>query len=100
MLEEISIEEARPLFEQYHQYAGLSSAATYLFGLRDQGRVIAAFAWQPPAFGAAKSTCPEAPQAVLSLSLVWWQPRRKSGPTCLSRRDDTSRSCFDNKRID
>jgi len=75
MLREADIAEVRPLFERYHQYAGVSNAATYLWVLEDKGKILAAFAWQPPPFGAAKSACPEAPQAVLALSRMVAVPK-------------------------
>lgn len=70
-----TLEEVRPLFERYHQYAGVSSSATYTFAVEEEGVIVAAFAWQPPPFGAAKSVCPEMPQAVLSLSRMVAVPR-------------------------
>jgi hypothetical protein len=77
VLEKVSLEDVRSLFETHHQYAGVSNSSTYLWGLRDRGRWIAAFAWQPPAYGAAKSSCPEAPQAVLSLSRMVAVPKEE-----------------------
>ena len=56
------------LFETYHGYKSLSASMTYCFAVFEDGKAIAAFAWQPPPPGAAKAVCPEAPQGVLSLS--------------------------------
>ena len=56
------------LFVENHGYKSLSATATYLFAVYEDGKPIAAFAWQPPPPGSAKSVCPEAPQGVLSLS--------------------------------
>lgn len=52
----------------YHGYGGASATATYAFAVYESGYPVAAFAWQPPPFGSAKSVCPEQPAAVLSLS--------------------------------
>lgn len=60
--------EVVSLFESEHAYAGVSSSTTYLFALEHDAQILAAFAWQPPPFGAARRVCPEAPYAVLSLS--------------------------------
>lgn len=60
--------EVLPLFEKHHIYAGLSKSLTYCFCLEVDSEIIAAFAWQPPPPGAARSVCQEAPHAVLSLS--------------------------------
>lgn len=61
-------EEVLPLFQAYHGYKGAGGTATYCFAVYEVGVPIAAFLWQPPPPGAAKSVCPEAPQGVLSLS--------------------------------
>lgn len=68
MLREATRADVMPLFERYHAYQGASNSMTYCFCVEHKGVVIAAFAWQPPAPGAAKSVCPEAPHAVLALS--------------------------------
>lgn len=60
--------DVRELFETRHAYRSLSNSVTYCFAVFEDDRVVAAFAWQPPPFGAARSVCPEAPQGVLSLS--------------------------------
>ncbi len=57
-----------PLFEEHHGYKSLSSSMTYCFGVFEDDKPIAAYAWQPPPVGAAKAVCPEMPSAVLSLS--------------------------------
>ena len=67
-LEPIDLDEARPLFEQFHAYKSASKVAVYCFGVREQGRLVAAFSWQPPAPGAAISISPTAHYAVLALS--------------------------------
>lgn len=60
--------EVLALFETHHGYRSLSNHLTYCFAIFESGRIVAAFAWQPPPPGAAKAVCPEAPQGVLALS--------------------------------
>jgi hypothetical protein len=60
--------EVRPLFEEFHGYKGVSASATYCFAVYEGERIVAAYAWQPPPVGCAKSVAPECPHAVLSLS--------------------------------
>lgn len=64
-----------PLIEQFHAYRSLGNNTTYLAAVFEDGRPVAAYAWQPPAFGAAKSVCPEAPHGVLALSRMVAVPR-------------------------
>ncbi|MHB8107663.1 MAG: Mom family adenine methylcarbamoylation protein [Candidatus Cryosericum sp.] len=52
----------------HHGYGGASATATYAFAVYEDGKAVAAYAWQPPPPGAAKNICPEAPWAVLALS--------------------------------
>jgi len=61
-------DEVVTLFEEHHGYKSLSASLTYCFAVFEDGKPVAAYAWQPPPPGAAKSVCPEAPQGVLSLS--------------------------------
>ena len=49
--------------------------ATYCFGVYEGGTAVAAYIWQPPPPGAAKSACPEAPYGVLSLSRMVAVPK-------------------------
>lgn len=70
-----SMSDVRALCAAHHGYGGASNTATYAFGVFEAGRIVAAYAWQPPPPGAAKSVCPEAPQAVLSLSRMVAVPR-------------------------
>lgn len=53
----------------------MGNTATYAFSVRESGRVVAAYAWQPPPLGAARSVCPEEPSAVLALSRMVAVPR-------------------------
>lgn len=63
------------MFEKYHGYKSMSASCTYLFAVFESDLPVAAFAWQPPPVGAAKSVCPEAPQGVLSLSRMVAVPK-------------------------
>lgn len=56
------------LVEQHHGYGSLSSSMTYCFAVYEQDKAVAAYAWQPPPYGAAKSLAPSCPGGVLSLS--------------------------------
>ena len=68
-------EHVLPLFEKYHGYKGIGNLAVYCFAVFEEDRPVAAFVWQPPAPGAAKSVCPEQPAAVLALSRMVAVPR-------------------------
>lgn len=67
--------EILPLFQKHHGYGGMSSSSTYAFAVEEQGRLVAAFTWQPPPVGAARGVCPEEPSAVLALSRMVAVPR-------------------------
>lgn len=73
----MSLDDVRCLIEENHGYGTVGNVATYVFGVVEQSgaRVVAAYVWQPPAPGAAKSVCPEEPAAVLSLSRMAAVPR-------------------------
>lgn len=70
-----NIADVRPLFNRYHGYGDAGGTSTYCFAVFEQGVPIAAYVWQPPAFGAAKSVCKEAPYGVLALSRMVAVPR-------------------------
>lgn len=73
-----TIDEVRPLFEEHHGYKSVGGrVATYCFAVFEDGKPIAAFVWNPPPPGAAKSVCPECPQGVLSLSRMVAIPKSK-----------------------
>lgn len=65
----------RDLVERHHGYGSMGNTATYAFAVREGDRVVAAYAWQPPAPGAARSVCPEEPGGVLALSRMVAVPR-------------------------
>ncbi len=75
-----TLDVVRWLFETHHGYRSVSNLATYCFAVFEDGAPVAAYAWQPPPPGAAKSVCPEAPQAVLSLSRMVAVPRTTDDP--------------------
>lgn len=64
-LRSVTRAEVVTLFEEHHAYR---SSLTYCFAVYEDEHPVAAYAWQPPPPGAARSACPEAPQGVLSLS--------------------------------
>lgn len=74
-IQECDLREVRHLFQSYHGYGDAGGTSTYCYAVFEQDRAIAAYVWQPPAFGAAKSTCREAPQGVLALSRMVAVPR-------------------------
>ena len=71
----LSLDAARALCEKHHGYGSAGNAAVYCFGVYETGELVAAYAWQPPPPGAARSVCPEAPQGVLALSRMVAEPR-------------------------
>jgi hypothetical protein len=58
----------RALCVAHHGYASAGNNATYAFAVYENDRPVAAFVWQPPPPGAARSVCPESPGGVLALS--------------------------------
>ena len=79
-LRETTLDVVRALFETHHGYKSVSNSATYCFAVFEDDEPVAAYAWQPPPPGAAKSVCPEAPQGVLSLSRMVATPRPTDDP--------------------
>lgn len=65
------------MFETHHGYKSVSNSATYCFAVFEGDKPVAAYAWQPPPPGAAKSVCPEAPQGVLALSRMVAVPKEE-----------------------
>jgi hypothetical protein len=74
-LRPISLDEVRDLCTRFHGYGSAGGIAVAAFGVFEGGSVVAAFAWQPPPPGAARSVCPEAPSGVLALSRMVAVPR-------------------------
>lgn len=71
------LEDVRELCARYHVYGGAGGSAVYAFGVWEDGRLVAAYAWQPPPPGAARAVCPEAPQCVLALSRMVAVPKNE-----------------------
>ena len=71
----VSVKQVQRLFELHHDYKSVGGAFTYLFGAIERGKIVAAFAWQPPAAGCAKSVLVGAPYGVLSLSRMVAVPK-------------------------
>ena len=70
-----SIDDVARLCAAYHSYGSAGSTAVYCFGVFEADRIVAAFAWQPPPPGAARSVCLEVPGAVLALSRMVAVPK-------------------------
>jgi hypothetical protein len=70
-----SFDVVRDLCSRFHGYGGAGNNATYAFAVWERSEPVAAFVWQPPPVGAARSVCPEVPSAVLSLSRMVATPR-------------------------
>lgn len=71
----VTLKEVRDLCERFHGYGSVGASATYAFGVFEADLCVAAYSWQPPPPGAARSACPEAPEGVLSLSRMVAVPR-------------------------
>lgn len=72
-----SLDELRPLFENFHVYASIGRLATYAFGVFEGVKLVAGYTWQPPPPGAAKSVCENLPCGVLSLSRMVALPKEQ-----------------------
>lgn len=71
----VTIGEVRHLFVAHHGYKSAGVVQVYAFGVFEGEKIVAAYVWQPPAPGAAKAVCPEAPWGVLALSRMVALPR-------------------------
>ncbi len=69
------VQAVADLCRLYHPYGSIGSSSTYCLGVYEEGRVVAAYLWQPPPPGAARKVCPEAPYGVLALSRMVAVPR-------------------------
>lgn len=72
-----SLEEVKELFTLYHGYKSIGRLATYVFAVIEDGNPVAAFTWNPPPPGAAKSICSDCPHGVLSLSRMVAIPKEE-----------------------
>jgi hypothetical protein len=70
-----SLETVRDLCVRFHGYGSAGENATYAFAVYEDGDAVAAYVWQPPPPGAARSACPESPGGVLALSRMAAVPR-------------------------
>ena len=70
-----TLDTVRDLCARFHGYGSAGGVATYAYAVFEHAMPVAAFSWQPPPPGAAKSVCPEAPAGVLSLSRMVAVPR-------------------------
>lgn len=80
-----SIDEVAHLFADNHAYRGTGRVAVYAFAVYEDARPVAAFLWQPPAPGAAKSVCASCPQGVLALSRMVAVPHEQRRLRHISR---------------
>ena len=74
-IKSVSVKQVRALFAANHGYKSIGGSFTYLFGVIEHGQIVAAYAWQPPPAGCAKSVLPHAPYGVLSLSRMVAVPK-------------------------
>lgn len=72
-----TIDEVSDLFARFHAYKSTGGVAVYAFAVVEDQRPIAAFLWQPPPPGAARSVCPSLPHGVLALSRMVAVPREE-----------------------
>jgi hypothetical protein len=70
-----TIAQVKDLFERFHVYKSTGRAQAYAFAVFEQEQPIAAFVWQPPPPGAARSVCRELPAGVLALSRMVAVPK-------------------------
>lgn len=63
-LRSCALDDVRALCARHHGYGSASDVAVYAFGVYEDGRIVAAYAWQPPPPGAARAVCPECPDRV------------------------------------
>ena len=76
-LQKCGLETVESLCRLHHGYGSVSATATYTFAVYEDGKPVAAYAWQPPPPGAALAVCPEAPSGVLALSRMVAVPREE-----------------------
>lgn len=76
-MRECSMGTVIDLCKRYHGYASAGSLAVYAWAVYEDGRPVAAYAWQPPPPGTAAAVCPAAPGGVLALSRMVAVPRHE-----------------------
>jgi len=72
-----SLSVVAEMVEKFHGYGGMGASGTACFAVYENDEPVAAYSWQPPPPGAAKSVCPEEPGAVLALSRMVAVPREQ-----------------------
>lgn len=77
LIKQCSLRDVDALCAKYHGYGGAGRVSVYAFGVYEDGRMVAGYAWQPPPVGAATAVCPEFPQGVLALSRMVAVPREE-----------------------
>ena len=80
MSERAASEEPNRLFSTktgQYPYGGSGRVAVYSFGVLEGSTLVAAFAWQPPPVGAARSVNSHAPHGVLALSRMVSVPKEE-----------------------
>lgn len=76
-LVQCQLSDVAPLIKRFHAYGSTANTCTYAFAVLERQRPVAAYLWMPPAPGAAKSVCEEAPFGVLALSRMVAVPRQE-----------------------
>lgn len=74
-LRRCSLDVVRQLCSEHHGYRSCGKVSVYSFAVYEDGRAVAAFHWQPPPPGLARSLAPKAPGGVLALSRMVALPR-------------------------
>jgi hypothetical protein len=72
-----TIAKVASLFDRFHPYKSTGRLSVYTFGVFENDEVIAAFIWQPPPPGSARSVFEALPQGVLSLSRMVAVPKHE-----------------------
>lgn len=70
-----TISTVASLFDRFHPYKSTGKLSVYTFAVFENEEPVAAFVWQPPPPGAARSVFPELPQGVLTLSRMVAAPK-------------------------
>lgn len=74
-LRQVPLDVVRDLCARHHGYGSAGAVSVYAWAVLERGLPVAAYAWQPPPPGAARSVCPEAPAGVLALSRMVAVPK-------------------------
>jgi hypothetical protein len=74
---EVVLADVAHLFDEHHAYKSTGKVCVYSWAVVEDGAPVAAFLWQPPPPGAARSVAPTCPQGVLALSRMVAVPRER-----------------------